>query len=182
MGSDMIFAIPSRSLSILMTMLRSNSKYQARPLSTVTGLADSVYLWNQQGLNTETIFSINSLRKGSGPKRLSKSGRSLHLRKHRTVAPETAPEPRRRQHGNDHHSSRGLLFCRSHTTSRPSRAFDSYRRSKQEVTKNRSWAPRPAARASAAIRFIPNDLRNQNRLPTRADGPARSEFERAVRS
>src|SRR5206468_11945695 len=42
--------------------------------------------------------------------------------------------------------------------------------------------PRPAARASAAIRFIPNDLRNQNRLPTRADGPARSEFERAVRS
>ncbi len=42
--------------------------------------------------------------------------------------------------------------------------------------------PRPAARASAAIRFIPNDLRNQKRLPTRADGPARSEFERAARS
>src|SRR5437016_13091456 len=110
MGSDMIFAIPSRSLSILMTMLRSNSKYQARPLSTVTGLADSVYLWNQQGLNTETIFSINSLRTGSAPKRLSKSGRSLHLRKHRTVAPESAPKPTTSKHANDHHSSRGPLL------------------------------------------------------------------------
>jgi hypothetical protein len=40
----------------------------------------------------------------------------------------------------------------------------------------------PAPRAGAALRFIPNDLRSRNRLPTLADGAARSEFERAVRS
>ena len=42
--------------------------------------------------------------------------------------------------------------------------------------------PRPAARASAAIRSIPDNLRCPNRLPTQADGGARSEFERAARS
>ena len=42
--------------------------------------------------------------------------------------------------------------------------------------------PRPAARASAAIRSIPDNLRCPNRLPTQANGGARSEFERAARS
>jgi hypothetical protein len=41
---------------------------------------------------------------------------------------------------------------------------------------------RAPPRAGAALRFIPNDLRSRNRLPTLADGAARSEFERAVRS
>jgi ATP dependent DNA ligase C terminal region len=38
--------------------------------------------------------------------------------------------------------------------------------------------PRPAARPGAASRFIPDNLRAENRLPTQADGAARSEFER----
>jgi hypothetical protein len=38
--------------------------------------------------------------------------------------------------------------------------------------------PRPGA----ASRFIPDNLRAENRLPTQADGAARSEFERAARS
>src|SRR6266850_1187487 len=42
--------------------------------------------------------------------------------------------------------------------------------------------PRPAARPGAASRFIPDNLRAENRLPTQADGAARSEFERAARS
>ena len=42
--------------------------------------------------------------------------------------------------------------------------------------------PRPAARPCAAIRSIPDNLRAENRLPTQADGAARSEFERAARS
>ena len=42
--------------------------------------------------------------------------------------------------------------------------------------------PRPAALPRAASRFIPNDLRAENRLPTQADGAARSECERAARS
>jgi hypothetical protein len=37
---------------------------------------------------------------------------------------------------------------------------------------------RPAARPGAASRFIPDNLRAENRLPTQADGAARSEFER----
>ena len=40
----------------------------------------------------------------------------------------------------------------------------------------------PAARPGAASRFIPDNLRAENRLPTQADGAARSEFERAARS
>ena len=40
--------------------------------------------------------------------------------------------------------------------------------------------PRPALRAGAALRFIPNDLRSRNRLPTLGDGAARSEFERTA--
>src|SRR5437016_2865200 len=43
-------------------------------------------------------------------------------------------------------SSRGLLFCRSGTTRRPSRTFDTYRCPNQEVTKTRSWAQRSSAR------------------------------------
>jgi hypothetical protein len=39
---------------------------------------------------------------------------------------------------------------------------------------------RAPPRAPAAIRFIPNDQRSRNRLPTRADGAVRSECERAV--
>ena len=39
---------------------------------------------------------------------------------------------------------------------------------------------RPATRPGAASRFIPDNLRAENRLPTRADGTARSEFERAA--
>ena len=40
--------------------------------------------------------------------------------------------------------------------------------------------PRPAPLPCASIRSIPNDPNSQNRLPTRADGAARSEFERAA--
>jgi hypothetical protein len=40
--------------------------------------------------------------------------------------------------------------------------------------------PRPATLPGAAIRFIPDNLRAENRLPTRADGAARSERERAA--
>ena len=39
-------------------------------------------------------------------------------------------------------------------------------------------APPPCASSSG--RSISNDLRSQNRLPTQADGAARSEFERAA--
>jgi hypothetical protein len=52
----------------------------------------------------------------------------------------------------------------------------------QDPQPSRSAQPRPAARAGAAIRFIPNSLRAQTWLPPQADGTARSEFERAVRS
>ena len=34
--------------------------------------------------------------------------------------------------------------------------------------------------ASSSSRFIPNDLRSQNRLPTQADGAARSDFDRTA--
>jgi len=40
--------------------------------------------------------------------------------------------------------------------------------------------PRPAACPGASNRSIPNYLRAENRLPTQADGAARSEFERAA--
>jgi hypothetical protein len=41
---------------------------------------------------------------------------------------------------------------------------------------------RAPPRAGAAIRFIPDNLRSPNRLPTQADGAGRSEFDRAARS
>ena len=40
----------------------------------------------------------------------------------------------------------------------------------------------PPRAPGAASRFIPDNLRAENRLPTQADGAARSEFERAARS
>ncbi len=52
----------------------------------------------------------------------------------------------------------------------------------QNPQPSRPAHPRPAALASAAIRFIPDNLRTKTRLPTLADGAARSEFVRAARS
>jgi len=52
----------------------------------------------------------------------------------------------------------------------------------QNPQPSRPADPRPAARPGAASRFIPDNLRAENRLPTQADGAARSEFERAARS
>ena len=42
--------------------------------------------------------------------------------------------------------------------------------------------PAPRRAPGAGSRFIPDNLRAENRLPTQADGAARSEFERAARA
>ena len=63
----------------------------------------------------------------------------------------------------------------------PSNAQDRHRRSagdRQDSEASGPTDPRPAACAGASSGSIPNDLRSQNRLPTQADGAARSEFER----
>ena len=61
-------------------------------------------------------------------------------------------------------------------------AQDRHRRSAGDCQNPYSSGPADPRPGRAASRFIPDNLRAENRLPTQADGAARSEFERAARS
>jgi hypothetical protein len=80
--------------------------------------------------------------------------------------------------------ARGLHLIRFHRVLAPNAKLRSeiIPRPVEQATEPLERSRSRAGRAGAAIRFIPNSLRAQTWLPPKADGAARSEFERAVRS